>query len=192
MLDRKLLDRRPFAAAALAACCGLSVLGAPQARAEAAAPPAPAAAPERPKKGTVIAELQIKRMGLKTTVKEGVSQAVLRYAVGHYPRTALPGQEGNTVLFGHRTTWRRPFHDLDKVRRGDRIVLRAGRMSYVYTARSTHVIKARDRRVLEPVPFVRRSAPDGEYISLITCTPKGSDRYRLVVVGVLHHKQPAG
>jgi sortase A len=197
MLDRKPparnpLCRRPLAAGALAACCGFAVLGAPQARAEPAAPPAPAAAPERPKKGSVIADIQIKRMGLRSTVKEGVGQSVLRHAVGHYPRTALPGQEGNTVLFGHRTTWRRPFHDLDKLRRGDRIVLRAGRTQYVYTARSTHVIKPRDRRVLEPVPFVRRSAPDGAYISLITCTPKGSDRYRLVVVGVLHHTKPAG
>ncbi|TDC59594.1 class E sortase [Actinomadura sp. GC306] len=182
LLARSLPARRPIAAAAVAACCGFTALG---------SPPAPANAAERPKKGQVLAQIEVRRMGLKAEVREGVGQAVLRSAVGHYPGTALPGQEGNTVLFGHRTTWRSPFLDLDKVRRGDRIVLRAGRTSYVYTARSTHVIKPRDRRVLEPVPFVRRSAPDGEYISLITCTPKGSDRYRLVVVGVLHHKKPA-
>ncbi|MFG2087517.1 class E sortase [Spirillospora sp. NPDC048824] len=190
-----MLDRKSLAAAALAACCGLPVLGVPQAQAEThaqaetAAVSARAAAPARPKKGAVIARIRIKRMGLKVKVREGVGGSVLRRAVGHYPRTALPGHEGNTVLLGHRTTHLAPFNQLDRMRRGDRIVLRVGRTAYVYKARSMHVIKPRDRSVLEPVPFKRRSAPDGEYITLITCTPKGSDRRRLVVIGTLHHKK---
>ncbi|XRQ10215.1 class E sortase [Actinomadura welshii] len=181
-----MLDRKSLAAAFLAACCAFPALGVPQAHA-ATAQARTAATPAAPKKGAVIGRLRIKRMGLKAKVREGVGERVLRHAVGHYPGTALPDREGNTVLLGHRTTWLRPFNKLDKVRRGDRIVLRIGRTAYVYTARSTHVIKPRDRRVLEPVPFKRRSAPDGRYITLITCTPKGSDRYRLVVVGTLHH-----
>ncbi|HEY8482455.1 MAG TPA: class E sortase [Spirillospora sp.] len=187
-----MLDRTSLAAAALAASCGLSLLGVPQARAQSAASPAGAparVAAARPEKGTVIAHIQIKRMGLKTGVREGVGQKVLRRGVGHYPRTALPGQEGNVVLLGHRTTWQRPFNRLDTVRRGDAIVLRVGRTAYVYTARSKRVIKPTNRSALEPVPFKRRSAPDGRYVTLITCTPKGSDRYRLVVVGKLHHTE---
>lgn len=203
-----MLDRTSLTAAGLALCCGSSLLVVPQA-ATASAPKAahaaqtaqapqtaqtapakraaraPAAASARPRKGAVIARIQISRMRLKTEVREGVGEAVLRRGVGHYPRTALPGQEGNTVLLGHRTTWARPFHDLDRVKRGDRIVLRAGGKSYVYKARSSHVIEPTDRRALEPVPFKRRSAPNGAYVTLITCTPKGSDRYRLVVVGKL-------
>lgn len=181
-----MFHRTSLAGAALAASCGLSLLGAPQAHAGSAAAPARAAA--RPEKGALIAHLQIRRMGLRTDVREGIGQSVLRRGVGHYPRTALPGQEGNVVLLGHRTTWRRPFNRLDMVKRGDGIILRVGRTTYVYTARSKHVIRPTDRSALEPVPFKRRSAPDGKYITLITCTPKGSDRYRLVVVGKLHHK----
>lgn len=172
-------DRKSLAAAALTVCCGLPVAGVPQARAE---PVSASAAAARPKKGAVIAQIRIKRMGLKADVREGVGERVLRRGVGHYPGTALPGHEGNTVLLGHRTTWLRPFNKLDRMRRGDRVVLRAGRKSYVYRVRSKHVIKPRDRRALEPVPFKRRSAPDGQYVTLITCTPKGSDRRRLVVV----------
>lgn len=174
-----MLDRKSLAAAALAVCCGLPVTGVPQARAE---PVAASAAVARPKKGAVIAQIRIKRMGLKADVREGVGERVLRRGVAHYPGTALPGHEGNTVLLGHRTTWLRPFNKLDRMRRGDRVVLRAGGKSYVYRVRSKHVIKPRDRRALEPVPFKRRSAPDGQYVTLITCTPKGSDRRRLVVV----------
>ncbi|MGH3242422.1 MAG: class E sortase [Spirillospora sp.] len=201
-----MIGRKAVSAAVLAVCCGLPVMGVPQAHAATRANVATrsnvatranvhavaASAAARPRKGTVIGHLNIKRMGLKSVVREGVSEAVLRRGVGHFPGTATPGHEGNTVLLGHRTTWLHPFNKLDRMRRGDRVVLRVGRTSYVYKVRGKHVIKPRDRRVLEPVPFEPGSAPDGEYITLITCTPKGSDRRRLVVIGKREHKSKRG
>ncbi|MGW2306572.1 class E sortase [Actinomadura luteofluorescens] len=186
-----MLDRRSLFAAALAACCAVPVLGAVTgARAAPAAATAPAAVTAaRPRTGALIAQIRIKRMGLKMGVRQGVSEAVLRRGVGHYPGTALPGRVGNTVLLGHRTTWRAPFYQLDRVRRGDRIVLRVGRKSYVYRVRTKRVVDPRDRRALEPVPFKRASAPHGRYLTLVTCTPKGSDRHRLVVVGKIDSKR---
>lgn len=180
-----MLDRKSLFAAALAACCAVPVLGAVTgARAAGTAAAAPAAATAaRPRTGAMIAQIRIRRMGLKMGVRQGVTEAVLRRGVGHYPGTALPGREGNAVLLGHRTTWRAPFFQLDRLRRGDRIVLRVGRRSYVYRVRTRRVVDPRDRRALEPVPFKRASAPRGRYLTLVTCTPKGSDRRRLVVVG---------
>ncbi|MER7545513.1 class E sortase [Actinomadura sp.] len=187
-----MLDRKALAAAA-AAFCAVPVLGVPRATAApavpAAAPAAGAAAPARAEHGALIGQIRIKRMHLKADVREGVGQAVLRRAVGHYPGTGVPTRDGNTVLLGHRTTWLHPFNKLDLMRRGDRIVLRWGRRTYVYKVRTKRVIKPRDRRALEPVPFKRRSAPDGRYITLVTCTPKGSDRRRLVVVGKLQPRR---
>ncbi|WP_024934248.1 MULTISPECIES: class E sortase [Actinomadura] len=184
MEERTMLGRKSLCAVAVAAFCALPAVSVPPAQAAPArGTAAVAATAARPRTGTVIARLQIRRMGLKTLVRQGVGRAVLRRGVGHYPGTALPGREGNTVLLGHRTTWRHPFGELDRMRRGDRIVLRVGRRTYVYRVRLKRVIKPRDRRALEPVPFHRGSAPDGRYVTLITCTPKGSDRRRLVVVG---------
>ncbi|MEO3825744.1 class E sortase [Actinomadura sp. B10D3] len=188
-----MLGRKSLCAVAVAAFCALPAVSVPPAQAapagRTAAVATAAAAAARPRTGTVIARLQIRRMGLKTLVRQGVGQAVLRRGVGHYPGTALPGREGNTVLLGHRTTWRHPFGELDRMRRGDRIVLRVGRRTYVYRVRLKRVIKPRDRRALEPVPFRRGSAPHGRYVTLITCTPKGSDRRRLVVVGAIVTKR---
>ncbi|MFE9102283.1 class E sortase [Actinomadura geliboluensis] len=199
-----MLDRKSFGAVAVAVCCGASVLGVSQMPAQAqtqaqapvqgAAQAAPArvasaVARARPKKGTLIGQIRIKRMRLKAAVRQGVGQAILRRGVGHYPGTGLPGRDGNTVLLGHRTTWLHPFNKLDRMRRGDRIVLRVGRVTYVYKVRTKRVIRPRDMRVLEPVPFKRASAPNGQYITLITCTPKGSDAHRLVVVGTLQSKR---
>jgi LPXTG-site transpeptidase (sortase) family protein len=136
----------------------------------------------RPRIGKVIATIAIKRIHLKIKVREGVSERVLSEGVGHYPRTAPPGNLGNTVLLGHRTTWLHPFGELDRLRRGDRIVLKAHHRTYVYRVRGRHIIKPTDRRALEPVPFRPGKAPDGAYVTLISCTPKGSDRRRIVVV----------
>lgn len=182
MLNRKAPPRRTLGAAAIAALCCGPVLSVPQAQ---AAPALPAAVTARPDKGERLGQIRIKRMKLKADVRQGVGQAVLRRGVGHYPGTGVPGRDGNTVLLGHRTTWLHPFNRLDRMRRGDKIVLRWGRTTYVYRVRTKRVIDPSDRRALEPVPFKRRSAPNGQYVTLITCTPKGSDRHRLVVVGKL-------
>jgi sortase A len=176
---------------AIAAVCCAPVLSVPQAQAvQARAVQARAAAVgARPEKGARLGQIRIKRMHLKAAVRQGVGQEVLRRGAGHYPGTGVPGRDGNTVLLGHRTTWLHPFNKLDRMRRGDRIVLRWGRTTYVYRVRTKRVIDPRDRRVLEPVPFKRRSAPHGQYVTLITCTPKGSDRHRLVVVGKLQSRR---
>lgn len=186
-----MLDRRSLGAVAVAASCCAPVLGVvPQARARVPVhAQAQAVRAARPETGALIGKIRIKRMGLTANVREGVGQAVLRRAVGHYPGTGLPGRDGNTVLLGHRTTYLHPFNKLDRMRRGDRIVLRIGRKTYVYRVRTKRVIEPADRRALEPVPFKRRSAPNGQYVTLITCTPKGSDRRRLVVVGKLQRKR---
>ncbi|MBO2438857.1 class E sortase [Actinomadura nitritigenes] len=178
------------AVAFLAAGC-VAAAGTPAAHAAPAGTRAVAAAPgrtaaahaARPRIGKVIATISIKRIHLKIKVREGVSRRVLSKGVGHYPRTAPPGTLGNTVLLGHRTTWLHPFGALDRLRRGDRIVLKAHHRTYVYRVRGRHIIVPTDRRALEPVPFKPGKAPNGEYITLISCTPKGSDRHRIVVVG---------
>ncbi|WP_344284275.1 class E sortase [Actinomadura napierensis] len=179
MIDRTFRARvRALPAAGLLAAGCVAAVGTPPAS---AAPAAPAAA--RSKTGKVIATIGIKRMHLAMKVREGVSERVLSQGVGHYPRTALPGRLGNIVLLGHRTTWKHPFGRLDAMRRGDRIVLKAHHRTYVYRVRGRHVIRPTDRRALEPVPFKPGKAPDGQYVTLISCTPKGSDRRRIVVVG---------
>jgi sortase A len=174
------------AAALLAAGC-VAAAGMPAAHAASAgnraAHAAQVAQAARPRIGKVIATISIKRIHLKIKVREGVSERVLSRGVGHYPRTAPPGTLGNTVLLGHRTTWLHPFGKLDLLRRGDRIVLKAHHKTYVYRVRGRHVIVPTDRRALEPVPFKPGKAPNGEYVTLISCTPKGSNRHRIVVVG---------
>ncbi|MFD0905470.1 class E sortase [Actinomadura sediminis] len=146
-------------------------------------------ADDRPRSGERIGSLAIDRIAVKAKVLEGVSEHVLQHGVGHYPGTARPGERGNTVLLGHRTTHLRPFLDLDKLKNGDAIELRAGGRTYTYRVEDKRVTMPDDRDALEPVPYRPWSPPDGAYVTLITCHPKGTDERRLIVVGRLAPKR---
>ena len=58
-------------------------------------------------------------LGEDVRVVEGVDLGALSQGVGHWPGTAEPGQTGNMVIAGHRTTHGAPFRRLDELRVGD-------------------------------------------------------------------------
>ncbi len=62
--------------------------------------------------------IQIPKIGLNQVVVEGTGEDDLSKGPGHYLGTPLPGEEGNVGIAGHRTTWGRPFYNLDSARRG--------------------------------------------------------------------------
>ncbi|WP_225987148.1 class E sortase [Streptomyces spectabilis] len=153
----------------------------------------PAPAPDRP-----YAVLRIPRLSLRTPVAEGISKSgVLNkgYA-GHYPRTAQPGRPGNVGLAGHRNTHGEPFRHLDRLRPGDRLVLVTREATYTYAVDQVLPrTSARDGGVLKPVPrsdvkagYGYRTA--GHYLTLTTCTPAHTSKYRLVVWGKLRSTTP--
>lgn len=107
------------------------------------------------------------------TVVEGVRRDDLRNGAGHMPWTPLPGQPGNAVISGHRTTYGAPFHELDILRAGDRIEVDTALGTHVYEVRDTFVVRPTDVWVTEPRP--------GAWLTLTTCNPRFSARERLVV-----------
>ncbi len=88
--------------------------------------------------GDPVARLKIPEIDVDVVVVAGVSVEDLKRGPGHYPGTPLPGQYGNAVIAGHRTTYGRPFHDIDDLEPGDQIVATttlAGRYVYEVTGR---------------------------------------------------------
>ena len=141
-------------------------------------PEANPAPPEaRPQPVFTEAVIRIPKIGLSQGVVEGVSRDDLKDGPGHYPGTAVPGFLGNTVISGHRTTYTRPFYDLDLLEVGDAIVVDTPSGSYRYLVESVHVVAADDVTLL--------AATERAVLTLTTCTPKGSAQSRLIVVSVL-------
>jgi sortase A len=119
----------------------------------------------------------IERLADGWNVVEGVTRADLKTGTGHMPDTALPGQPGNAVISGHRTTYGQPFHELDQLQPGDLIEVETALGTHVYAVRETLVVAPTELSVTEPKP--------GAWLTLTTCHPKFSARQRLVVVAEL-------
>lgn len=126
-----------------------------------------------------LGTIEIPAIDLRTRFFDGVTDDAVEAGPGHWPGTPWPGQPGNSVFAGHRTTFTRPFEDLDLLERGDRI--RAGlrnERATVYRVFKTTVVP--EERY---VRFVLKQ-PRNERVRLITvfaCTPKGQRTHRIVV-----------
>ncbi|WP_313896661.1 class E sortase [Streptomyces sp. GC420] len=153
---------------------------------------------DAPRRDQAYAVIRIPRIGLTAPVAQGISRAgVLNKGyVGHYPGTAQPGEPGNFALAGHRNTHGEPFRYINRLRNGDRIEVETARASFTYVVeRTLPQTSPRDTAVIGSVPRseVRRGYGFGEagyYITLTTCTPEYTSRYRLVVWGRLRAAEP--
>jgi sortase A len=116
----------------------------------------------------------------QSTVDESAFQKALQSGVVHYPNTALPGKEGNVVIFGHSSgQWWAPgqfkfiFTLLDKVRIDDKIFLEYQGVRYVYRVNNILIVEPTDLSVL--------NQNAGHTLTLITCSPVGTSSKRLIV-----------
>ena len=84
--------------------------------------------------GDAFAVLHIPRLGAdyEQVVLEGTAEEQLAQGPGHYEGTALPGEQGNVALAGHRVGQGSPFLDLDRLRPGDPIVIETADRWFVY------------------------------------------------------------
>ncbi len=119
----------------------------------------------------------IERLEDGWAIVEGVSRSDLKNGVGHMASTPLPGQPGNAVLSGHRTTYGAPFHEFDELVPGDIIEVETGLGIHIYEVRETIIVRPTEIWVTEQ--------RQGAWLTLTTCHPKFSSRQRLVVFAEL-------
>ncbi len=126
--------------------------------------------------GDSLTRITIPALGIDTVVVEGTTPSALRAGAGHYPQTPLPCETGNVSIAGHRTTYGRPFGNLDQLKPGDTIELTTPIGGCVYqVSKDPFVVAPTDLSVIEPTG--ERS------LTLTTCHPKGSAAQRLIVRG---------
>jgi sortase A len=120
-----------------------------------------------------IARIEIPRVGISAPILEGVDYKTIRRAVGHFPETPLPSQNGNMALAAHRTSH---FWGLRNIRIGDEITITSATGASRYRVERTWVVSPEDVSVLRP------SA--GRVLTLVTCFPfdyVGSAPQRFIV-----------
>ncbi|HEY9441002.1 MAG TPA: class E sortase [Streptomyces sp.] len=124
-------------------------------------------------------------------VKKGTSTAKLNDGIaGYYTdpvKSALPwDKQGNFTLAAHRDGHGAKFHNIDKLRKGDAIVFETRDTWYVYKVfKKLPQTSKFDVDVIAPVPKESGAKKPGRYITLTTCTPVYTSRYRYIVWGEL-------
>ena len=128
-------------------------------------------------------------------VLEGTDEEELVEGPGHYVDSAMPGEQGNFALAGHRVGKGSPFLDLDQLEPGDPIVIETADTWFTYRVvgpddpngiPSQQIVLPSDVSVIAPTPNGPLDGPaSGAYLTLTTCHPKFSARERLIVHAVL-------
>ncbi|MFJ7340735.1 class E sortase [Streptomyces sp. NPDC101110] len=148
--------------------------------------------------GQGFAILHIPKLDVVVPIAEGTSsKGVLdRGMVGHYAegalKTAMPGdRSGNFGLAGHRNTHGEPFRYINKLAPGDPIVVETQDEYFVYKMASIlPVTPPSNTSVLNPVPKGSGFTKPGRYITLTTCTPEFTSKYRMIVWGKMVEERP--
>ncbi|MEO7803775.1 MAG: sortase [Actinomycetota bacterium] len=136
-----------------------------------------------PELGEGIALIEIPKIAVKKIVVEGVEVEDLKKGPGRYPGLSFPGEKGNVVISGHRTTYGGPFYRLDELTVGDDIKLtdRAG-TTFTYRVTETKIVRPNDLTVVVQTTESK--------LTLTTCNPRFSARQRLIVVADLQGAVP--
>ncbi|UNO43979.1 class E sortase [Streptomyces sp. MST-110588] len=148
--------------------------------------------------GQGFAIMYIPKLDVKVPIAEGISKPKVldRGMVGHYDKdsvkTAMPwDKKGNFAVAGHRNTHGEPFRYINKLTKGDKIVVETG--SYFYTYEMSSALAQTSPRnigVIAPVPRGSGFKGPGRYITLTTCTPEFTSTYRMIVWGKMVEERP--
>jgi len=125
-----------------------------------------------------IGRLRIPAIGLRTPLLAGVYEDALREGPGHWPGTPAPGETGNSVISGHRTTETRPFLYLDRLSPGDTITITRGGERFRYAVDDVTIVPEAGyvRYVLE-----QPANPRTRMVTLFACNPLTAHFQRIVV-----------
>jgi len=169
---------------------------APPAVGGSAAPAAPSTPVYAPGDGVGFLHVPALGKGNQTLIRMGAGTDVLNEGVaGVYEqpyRSAMPWDaDGNFALAAHRDGHGARFHDLDKVAVGDPIVVETKDRWYVYKVAGTLPETSKyNTGIIAPVPKGSPFTAPGRYITLTTCTPVFTSRYRMAVWGELVRVDP--
>jgi sortase A len=120
-----------------------------------------------------IGRLIIPRLGVNQKMYMGISDREFDIGVGKWPGTPRAGQMGNLVIGGHRTSGARPFYNVNKLRRGDVIIVveRKKRVRY----------KVTNRMIVKPTAMWITKQSTKATLTLFSCHPKGSTKQRYII-----------
>lgn len=114
--------------------------------------------------------LEIDKLDIVFPIVEGTERGNIRAAIGHMKKTALPGQEGNCVLAGHRGgIYGEFFKNIHKLKKGDTVALTdLNGIIYTYMVYEQFIVEPQDIWVVDEI--------GGKTLTLVSCEKNGTKR----------------
>ncbi|WEV26509.1 class E sortase [Streptomyces sp. 71268] len=148
--------------------------------------------------GEGFAIMYIPKLDVVVPVAEGIDKRDVldRGMVGHYGtgklRTAMPSDKrGNFAVAGHRNTHGEPFRYINRLQPGDPIVVETQDAYYTYEmAAILPETSPSNIGVIGPVPPGSGFTGPGRYLTMTTCTPEFTSKYRMIVWGKMVEERP--
>jgi sortase A len=134
--------------------------------------------------GDAAGRIRIERIKLNRVLVDGSDPQSLRKAPGIYDDVPFPGMPGTTAIAGHRTTYGAPFRKVDKIRRGDDVVVEMPYGTFTYEVEKTQIVKPTALEVIRRVSYDR--------LVLSACHPLYSAAKRIIVFARLVGAQARG
>ena len=125
-----------------------------------------------------LGTIEIPKIDVSMTMYEGIRLSTLDRGPGHWPGTAMPGQVGNVVVAGHRTSGHQVFLNIDVLVEGDEIL-------FTETDGSVHRYRVTSSRIVVPTEVWIVDQTPTPTATLFACHPPGSVRERYVVFAEL-------
>lgn len=152
---------------------------------------------ETPEMGEPFARMYVPKFGdswVKPII-QGVKLTDLHKGVGHYEKTALPGEVGNFAVAGHRTTNGHPFRKIDKLDPGDKIFVETKDAWYTYVVYQSRLIvdPKGGYYVVSPNATKDNSkVPTKKIMTLTSCHPPYSAAERIIAHAELSNVRARG
>lgn len=134
--------------------------------------------------GAAVGRILIDKIDADYVLVDGTAGEDLRKGPGIYDDVPFPGAPGTTAIAGHRTTYSAPFRRIDRLDRGDRVVVEMPYGRFTYEVEKTRIVPPTEVSVIDRVGFDR--------LVLSACHPLYSAAQRIIVFARLVGSQARG
>jgi len=114
----------------------------------------------------------------------------LERGVAHLQGTPLPGEKGNSFIFGHSSFYRNApgeyktvFRRLNLLREGDKIEVIVRYKNPI--SQQTFIFVVKEKKLVSPQDLSALKQTDFPSLTLMTCWPPGTTKYRLLIKATL-------
>lgn len=128
---------------------------------------------------TCIGVLKIKKINLNLPCWSVATRVALRYGLGHYESSVMPGEAGNSTILGHRNQHTSTmFYRLKEVKKGDSVqFVKADGTELNYIVKEVKIVSPKDL-----MKNIVSSASSSQQLTLVTCATEHGKGYRRLVI----------